>query len=288
MTNDDEKTIVNLIGKKHLVKRYFFAIIGIFLFACAFNLFMLQNNIVAGGVGGIAIVTQFFIEPSLMILLLSIILLIMSYFLLGKQKTMGSIVGSLLFPFFVKLTSNVGDIIYINNEDLLLIAIFAGVSIGIGAGLVFKNGFTTGGIDILNQIVSKYFKISIGNAMLFTDGTVVLLGGFFFGWTNAMYALIILYIFSIIVDRVILGISDSKAFYIVTAKDEEVKSFILDNLSHGVTILEGKGGYSGTKHNILMCVVPTKDYFRLKEGISLIDKEAFFVITDSYEVSGGA
>lgn len=288
MEGKDVNSIMNVIGKRHLLKRYFMTIIGIFLYACSFNLFMLKNEIVAGGVGGISIITKIIIEPSLMIFILSIILLTMSYFLLGKQKTMASVIGSLLFPLFVKLTSNIGDVVHVNNDDLLLISIFAGVLTGIASGLVFKNGFTTGGTDILNQIVSKYLKVSIGNAMLLTDGMIVLLGGFFFGWTRVMYAIIALYILSIMADRVILGISDSKAFYIVTEKDDEVKKFILDNLSHGVTVLEGKGGYSGTKQNVLMCVVPTKDYFKLKEGIGLIDKEAFFVITDSYEVMGGA
>ena len=123
--------------------------------------------------------------------------------------------------------------------------------------------------------------------MLLVDGFIVLAGAFTFGWTKAMYAIIVLYIFSIIVDRVILGISNSKAFYIITSEYEKIKKFILNNLGHGVTVIEVKGGYSGKKDNILMCVVPTSDYFKLKEGIKLIDKEAFIVITDSYEVIGG-
>ncbi len=280
--------IYYLLTKKQLFKRYFMAIIGIFLFACSYNLFLVNNEIVTGGITGLAIITKSIIEPSLMILILSVILLITSYFLLGKEKTVASIIGSLLLPVFVKITSNIGDFIIVNNEDLLLITIFAGVSTGISLGLILKNGFTTGGTDIVNKIVSKYLKLSIGNCMLITDGLIVLLGGITFGWTKAMYAIIALYIFSLMVDRVILGISASKAFYIVTAKDEEVKEYILGNLSHGVTILKAKGGYSGSNKNVLMCVVPTKEYFRLKEGISLIDEEAFFVITDSYEVMGGA
>lgn len=282
------KKILKTIEKKNLIRRYFFLLLGLFISACAYNLFMLPNDIVAGGVSGIAIIAKDIIDPSLLILIGSIILLIMSFLLLGWEKTSASIVGSLLLPVFVKLTSGIGNIISIDQNDLLLISIFAGIFSGIASGLIFKNGFTTGGTDILNQIVSKYFKKSLGSAMIVTDGLIVLAGGFFFGWTRVLYAIIVLYIISIIADRVVLGISDSKAFYIVTEKDEEITKFILESLSHGVTILGAKGGYSGEKEKILMCVVPTKDYFKLKEGIDLIDKNAFFVVTDAYEVMGGA
>jgi uncharacterized membrane-anchored protein YitT (DUF2179 family) len=288
MNSIKSNNIINIISKKDLFKRYFYLIIGLFVYACTFNLFMLPNEIVAGGLGGIAIIMKDVISPSLLIFILSVILLIMSYFLLGKEKTSASIVGSLLYPLFVKLTSNIGNIISINNQDLLLIALFTGVFTGIASGIIFKNGFTTGGTDILNQIVAKYFKRSIGTSMLLTDGLIVLAGGFFFGWNKVMYAVIILYILSIIADKVILGISDNKAFYIITNKDEEIQKFILDNLSHGVTVLDAKGGYSGESNRVLMCIIPAKDYFKLKEGISLIDNDAFFVVADAYEVMGGS
>ncbi|MDD4298715.1 MAG: YitT family protein, partial [Bacilli bacterium] len=105
---------------------------------------------------------------------------------------------------------------------------------------------------------------------------------------RVMYAIIILYIHSLMADKIILGISDNKAFYIITDKEEEVKKYVLDSLNHGVTILKAKGGYDGRKENVLLCVVPARHYFKLKEGISLIDSEAFFVVTDAYEVKGGA
>ena len=158
---------------------------------------------------------------------------------------------------------------------------------GFGAGLVFKAGFTTGGTDIVNQIISKYFKTSLGKSMLFSDGLIVLCSGLFFGINSMLYSIIILYIISLMSDRVVLGTSDNKMFYIVTKKDEEVKEFILKYLNHGVTIFKGKGGYSKNNENVLMAVLPTKDYYRLKEGINEIDKDAFFIVTDSYEVFGG-
>jgi uncharacterized membrane-anchored protein YitT (DUF2179 family) len=96
-----------------------------------------------------------------------------------------------------------------------------------------------------------------------------------------------MYIISIITDRVILGISKSKAFYIITEHETEIKKFITQNLSHGITVLEARGGYTGNMQKVIMCIIPTKEYYLFKEGIEMIDKNAFFIVTDAYEVSGG-
>jgi uncharacterized membrane-anchored protein YitT (DUF2179 family) len=126
----------------------------------------------------------------------------------------------------------------------------------------------------------------MGNGMLFIDGAIIMSSVFIFGWTNLMYSLLTLYIISIMVDKVILGISQSKAFYIITDHETDVKRFITTELGYGVTVLEARGGYTGNREKLLMCVIPTKQYFNLKEGIAKIDKNAFFIIVDAYEVSG--
>lgn len=105
-----------------------------------------------------------------MILILNVFFLILSLFLLGKRKNLDSVVGSVLFPLFVKFTANIGDYIHISNDNLFLISIVGGVCVGTASGVIFKSGFTTGGTDILNQIVARYFKVSIGTSMLMTDG----------------------------------------------------------------------------------------------------------------------
>ena len=158
---------------------------------------------------------------------------------------------------------------------------------GFGLGLVFKAGFTIGGTDIVNQIISKYAKLSMGKCMLISDGLIILASGFFFGLNSMLYSIIILYIMSIMSDKVVLGISDNKVFYIITDKDEEIKTYIMDYLKHGVTIFDVKSGYKNKNDNVLMTVLPTKDYYRLREGIKEIDDNAFFIVTDSYEVFGG-
>ena len=281
--------LLEKINSKSSVKRHLQLLIGCLLIATSYNLFLVPNNIVAGGVAGFAIIINYLfnIDNSLVILIGSIFLLILSYFLLGKEKTKATILGSLLFPVCVNLTKNIGNIIDIDTNQLLLISVFGGVVYGFGAGLIYKAGFTTGGTDIINQILSKYLKISMGNSMLYCDGTIVLLTAFVFGPTQFMYSIIILYVISYMSDRVILGVSDSKAFYIVTEEEEKIKEYILKYLNHGVTVFNAKGGYAKENQKVLMCVLPTKDYYKLKEGIHEIDPHSFFVVTDAYEVFGG-
>lgn len=278
--------VLQLVEKAHLLRRYLYLVVAVLIYAVAYNLFFSKNNIVYGGVSGISIITKNVIDPSLMILMLNVVFLTLSLFLLGKRQTLDSVVGSLLFPLFVKLTVNIDSYISIDNSNLLLITLIGAVGLGFASGIVFKTGFTLGGTDILNQIVSKYFKISIGTSMMFTDGLIVLAGGFFFGWTRVMYAMIVLYIINIMVDKVVLGISNNKAVYITTSEDAAIRDYIIDELKLGVTLVETKGGYLGKKQEMIMCVVPTSDYFRLDEGIKQIDPTAVILATDAYQTSG--
>ncbi len=270
------------------IYRYLIFILSMLVFAGTYNMFLLPNNIVTGGVGGIAIMFKQYIDPSILILIINAFLILLSYLILGKQATVNSIIGAITYPLFIKLTSNINSIIPLNSNDMILNIVFASVLIGASIGLIMKYGFSAGSTDIAANIISKLMKISIGNAFLVVDGMIILVGVFFFGVINTMYAIIFIYIYSIVTDKIILGISDNKAFYIITDKEEEVKNYVLNNLHHGVTILSGRGGYEGTSKNVLFCVVSVKNYFKLKEGINEIDKNAFFIVTDAYEVKGGA
>lgn len=284
---EDIKIINELLGKKQIIKKYLYFLFGVFLLSISYNLFILPNDLVYGGVSGIAILTKHIIDPSLFILMVNIVLLILSFLILGKNKTLGSIVGALLFPIFVKLTSNIGSFIVIEDADLFLKVIVAGFLSGTASGIILKYGFSTGGTDISAQILSKIFKISLGKALIISDALIISAATIYLGPVKVMYAIILLYIFSVMVDKVILGISDNKAFYIITSKEEEIKEYILSSLNKGVTVLKAKGGFSGSSTNILLCVVPTRHYFKLKEGINAIDENAFLVISDAYEVKGG-
>ena len=281
------ENLIKEIYKKDRIVRYTQFLLGIVLVSLAFNIFILPNNLVYG-VSGIAVMLKglYNLEPSFIILIGSLLLLILSFILLGKEKTTSSIIGSLLYPVFVELTSKATIYIKLGETEPVVVAVFGAVISGFGMGLIFKSGFTTGGTDILNQIVAKYFKMSIGNAMFFTDGIIILASLFVFGWQKFIYSVITIYIISIMTDKVILGISQSKAFYILTNKEVEMKQFIIEHLSHGVTVMDVKGGYTGNQRKMIMCILPTKEYFVAKEAIRKIDKDAFFLVTDAYEVYG--
>lgn len=283
-----EENILKNIYKKDRLKRYVTFLIGLLLVSISFNIFLLPCNLIYGVSGfGVILNKLYGLDPSMIILIGSVFLLILSFILLGKEKTTKSVVGSLLYPVVVKLTVPIVSYINLGINDTLVLTIFGAVISGFGYGLIFKSGFTTGGTDILNQIFSKYFKVSIGNAMFFTDGLIILFGAFALGWDVLMYSVILLYIISIMTDKVILGISESKAFYIITEHETSVKKFITGYLNHGVTVLEARGGFTGNNKKVIMCIIPTKEYFIVKEGIHSIDENAFFVVTDAYEVYGG-
>ena len=276
-------------SKKSYFMRVIEFLIGCFIVSFAYSIFIASNNLVPGGVGGIAVILDnlFGFRPSTVITIANIFLLILSLILLDKEKTRASILGTLLFPLFVRLTENINVWLQIDTSQLLMSSLMGGILFGLGAGIVFKAGFTLGGTDIVNQIISKYGKISIGKSMLMSDGLIVLSSAVFFGMNSMMYSIIILYCISLIADKVMLGISDNKNFFIITDKDDEIKEYILKTLGHGVTIFKAKGGYKKENQNVLMAIMPTSDYYRLREGIKEIDKEAFYIITDTYQVFGG-
>jgi len=281
--------VVKKIRQKHLIRRIIILCFSLFISALIFNFFQIKTQLVTGGTSGIAIITEYLFEwdPSTVILVLSTVLLILSFLFLGIEQTSGAIIATFVYPFFVNITSTWPHMVPVDTTDMLLISIFIGVVAGITNGLVYKNGFNNGGTSIISQILFKYQKISISTTSFILNITIVLIGGFFFGWTMVMYATIILYINSIVTDRVLIGVSKNKSIFIMTTKEKEIREYVLNTLKHGITEFDVQGGFKFRKKKVLMTVIPTKDYFRLKEGIKLIDKDVFVIVTDSYQVSGG-
>ena len=224
--------VLREIYKKDRLVRYAYFLLGLLFISFAFNVFLLPNDIVYG-VGGLGIIFYrlYGIDPSIVIMVGSILLLVLSFFLLGWDATRNSIVGSLLYPIFVKLTGPLSGYFDFGATEAIVTVICGSIISGFGLGFVFKSGFTTGVTDILNQIFSKYFKVSIGKAMLFTDGIIVCIGLFVFGFQKFIYSIINMYLVGIMADKVILGISESKSFYIITEHETDIKRFIMNNLS---------------------------------------------------------
>ncbi len=286
----DYKALVDEVRSKNFWPRLLIMVIGVFILAVTYNLFFLKYNLVTGGTSGLAIIINhlFDIDPALFIFIVEIFLLILSFILLGAKQTGMTILGSLLFPFFISLTSNLCTEIAnsITYDSYIIISLISGVLFGTGSGLVYKMGYSTGGADIVMQILNKYLKISTGVASFITSIAVVVPGAFVFGINKAIYGIIIIIIISVLVDKIMLGISNSKMFYIRTKKLEEVQEFIKE-MNTGYTTIKADGAYSKKKYDMIMCVLPTKDYYMFKNVIQKIDPEAFFIITDCYEVYGG-
>ena len=270
-------------------KRYLSVILGMLLCAFSYNIFLLPNDIVFGGLSGISIIVSKFVNiiPSLFIFVCSLFIAIFSYFLLGKEVTIRALIGSSLYALFVELTSFITDLVQVPNDDLLLISIFGGVLYGIGLGFVMRGGFTAGGTDMITNIFSKYLKIPTGSSMILVEGVIVIIGTFVFGISNLLYAIIILFLITTLVDKVMLGISDKKAFYIITSEKKKVSNFVINDLGHTITVFSATGGFTKKKVYVLFTVIPTREYYKLREGIRKIDSDAFFTVIDAYEVLGG-
>lgn len=283
--------IIESVRSKNRILRLSVLGIGTFLLALAYNMYLKPYNIVTGGVTGFSIVLQKLtnIDANIFIYALNALLLILSLFTLGKKETSRQLLGTILYPLMITLTvplaSMLNSLLVIDN--FLIKILLAGLLMGFASGIIYKVGYASGGNDIIVLIINKYFKVPIGKTTFFTNLIIIILGGTIFGINNVLYAIIIVYINGALVDKMLIGISNSKQFFIHTKEINKVRELIIEKLGTGVTVLETTGGYSRRKRKMLMCVVATKDYYLFKEAVLEIDPDAFFVINDCYEVSGG-
>lgn len=258
---------------------------GIFFIAISYNLFFAPNELNTGGITGLAIIIKklFFINESLFILIMNFFLLMISFIVLGKDLTKKNIFCSILLPIAIHLTENIGQIIVIQNLELLIIALLGGVISGIGYGILYKNNFTAGGTDILNQIAEKKLKVPFSFSMLYIEGLIALLGGFILGIEKMIYAIISLIIINTLSNKSMLGIGQNKIFYIQTKKVKQVMDYLTKELNYDITIFETKGGFLNKKNKLILCSVKTKDYYKVKTALMYIDPEVFITITENYE-----
>lgn len=286
----DYRKIVDEVCSKNFWTRVIIMIIGAFILAVNYNLFLLNNNLVTGGTSGLAIIVNHYtgLSSATFLMVVNIVFAILSFILLGARQTGMTIIGAILYPLFVSLTSDMCSFLAtkIILEDFLLVAIISGLLYGVANGFIYKTGFTTGGSDIPIQIINKYLKVPTGTASFVVNFIVIVTGALIFGISKAIYATIILFINSFLVDKIMLGISDSKMFHIQTKKPDEVIAFI-NQMNFGYTIMRTDGGHTGEKNNMIMCVISTKDYYTFRNVIQKIDPGAFFIISDCYQVYGG-
>lgn len=269
---------------KNKIKTYTTVIAGLLLVALSFNLFLSPNNLVAGGVSGASILARelFGIKESVFIYVANFLLVLVSLRFLGIEKTKNTLLGSILFPVFISLTENISQRITF-DLDILILAVLGGALSGIGYGLIFRNNFTTGGTDILNQIAEKYLKIPMGRSILMVDGPIVVLGLMVFGLEQTIYSLIVLILISTLSNRTMFELNKNRVLYIQTDKVKEIQDYLSKNFYYDTTIMNMIGGYTHKKKKMILCTVSQKDYYQIKEGILLIDSESFITVTKAYE-----
>ena len=275
------------IRSKNICKNFFMFIMGCLIAGISVSVFYNPNNVVTTGCTGLSILINRYthIDLSLIVLVFSSILLVIGFMVFGVEYGVKNILGTILFPIFIKATSIINNYVSFENTSLFLLILIGSVLSGISFGMIKKSGYSLGGFYVVYDLLNSKFKISVGKASLFTNIVIIILSSFVFGIDNCIYAAIGLYITAYIGDKIMLGISSNKAFYIITRRPSEVKEYIINNLDHTVTVVKARGGYSDRKKTMLLCVIPTVEYVKMKEVIKAIDERAFFLVTDSYTVS---
>ncbi|ADL11831.1 YitT family protein [Acetohalobium arabaticum] len=271
--------------KREIVYDYLGITLGSIFTAIGLVVFLVPNKIASGGISGLATVVYhlFNFPVGRTILVINVPLFIIGVKVLGTKFGVRTLYGILVLSL---ATDYLVPYLPVLTHDLLLAAIYGGVFVGTGLGLVFRFKGTTGGTDLVAQLVNYYFNISVGKALLMIDFCVIFSAAIAFNAEVALYALIALFITSKAIDLVQEGFNISKGAFIISDEDREIKEEILHKLDRGVTVLEGKGGYTNSDKEILLCIISRSEVTRLKNLVYNLDQEAFLIITDVHEVLG--
>lgn len=274
-----------------IIKEYFMITIGTALIAFSVASIYDPSGFVTGGFSGLAIIvkqlTAELVPGGVPLAVTNLILNIPVFLIAIRLKGWNYIVKTLFGTVMLSFWLGVLPVIPIAEGDFLLTALYGGIVMGAGIGLVFLSQATTGGTDLIAAIIQHFWRhYSIADIMQVIDAVIVLAGAYLFGIQMVLYAVISIYLVSKISDGIIEGLKFSKAAFIITSKPDEVSRILMDDLSRGVTGLSAKGMYSGQKKNMLFCVVSRKEIVRLKELTLSLDPDAFVIVTDVREVLG--
>ncbi len=270
-------------------KAYTLIVLGAFIMASGFVLFITPHNIVPGGVYGISIVIHHFTgwPIGLTALAFDIPLTIIGIKILGPRFGIKTVVGFILTAVFVDSLTYFWGVKALVPDDVLLSSVFGGVFIGLGLGLIFKSKATSGGSDIVAMIISKYTKLPLGQLMIYVDSTIVITGLFAFqDWKIPLYSLIVIFITGRVVDLVLQGISYEKTLFIISEKHNEIRDKIINDLNRGGTFLKGEGMYNGQEKSIIYIVLTRRELAILQDFIRKIDPDAFLTVINANETLG--
>ncbi len=281
----------NLFSDKPLLRvawKYLMIVVGAVIYAVSFQFFLFPNEIVAGGVTGIAMIVNAMTHwpVGVMIIVMNVPLFLFSWRFFGMDYMIASLVGMGLSSVLVDLFSLSGLVL---TNDPMLAAIIGGVIKGAGLGLIYYVNGSTGGIDIVIKILrQRYNHINFGTIMLIVDAAIVMAYAMVLGkYQSAMYSIIAMFVVTKVVDLFLYGIDNSALCLIVSDQSETLTDKILSGHVHrGVTILEGEGAYSHSKKHVIMCVVKRTQIPELRRLVRSVDERAFFVVTDAKNVFG--
>jgi uncharacterized membrane-anchored protein YitT (DUF2179 family) len=257
---------------------------GSCLMGFGINYFNIANGLAEGGVTGITILLKYMFgwNAGIVNFLLNLPLLLIGWKVLGKIALFYTILGTLSLSFFLGIFSS----LHLVLDDLLLVSLYAGVSVGIGLGIIFRYGGTTGGVDIIARLTNKYWGWSIGRTMFLADLLVIGVSLLYLDLTRAMYTLVAVFIGARVIDLVQEGAYAAKAVMIISDAPELIADKIMHEMERGATLLNGVGGYTRREKEILYCVVSRNEVTRLKMLVQQVDPYAFVTVNDVHEVLG--
>nr|WP_306475348.1 YitT family protein [Fredinandcohnia onubensis] len=270
------------------IKSIFFILLGSAIFSFGIVHFNMQNNLAEGGFTGITLLLYFLFEfdPSYTNLILNIPLFILGWKLLGRVAFYYTMIGTISVSIFLWLFQRYQFDIPLHG-DLMLAALFAGVFIGVGLGIIFRYGGTTGGVDIIARLVRKYVGWPMGRTMFLFDAVVITISLIFYlSPREAMYTLLAVFIGARVIDFMQEGAYAARGAMIISEQNDKIAEKILNEMERGVTILKGMGSYTKQEKNILYCVVGRSEVGRLKQVIISVDPHAFVSVSDVHDVLG--
>ena len=265
--------------------------IGTLLMSTAYISVYDSTSMVTGGFTGIAIIvkhqTAFWVDGGIPLwvttLVLNTPLFVVAYIVKGKHFVGRTLFATVFLTMYLAILPKFS----LTKSDLLLAAVFGGVLNGTGIAMVLLSYSTTGGTDLIASIIQHYVKHhSIARIMQLLDGAIVILGAFIFGLQKSLYAVIAIYVTTLVSDRVIDGLKFAKGIYIISEKYDEISQCIIDEIGRGVTILKGTGRFSNKERPVIFCVVSKKQSIEIKRITQIFDPNAFIIVNDVREVMG--
>ncbi|WP_085024130.1 YitT family protein [Anaerovibrio sp. JC8] len=268
------------------VVRLFQILLGCLVAALGFNLFLIPGHLLTGGISGVSLIVYYItaLPVGIQNLVYNLPILFLAYRIFGKRYFMDTIIGTVAFSIILDMTAFVIGWKVCANP--ILNAVFGGVLSGIGFGLVFRANANTGGLDVLGAIIKKYYSVDMGTAVAVLNFAIVMASAFMFELEEALLSIVGIYATAELTNRVAAGFNREKSIIIISPKAKEICGDIMSQVHRGVTYIDGRGGMSEARCDVLFTVVRLTQVAQVKEIVDQHDPLAFMIVSDTSEVSG--